>query len=118
MKKLIIALSILFAFNTFAIEVPEGTAVEKEVTTIAVESVEVVAIHHPLIFIRSNKDTGEISMTVKRDKYLANGEQVTERRRFSQTEIIALLGGVAEFQQVFGAIEAGLQEDVNSGDEL
>ena len=114
MKKTIITLSALLTLSGFAIEVPEGAVVEKEVVTTTVQPVEVVAIHHPLIFIRSNKDTGEISMRIRRDKYLANGEKVTENKQFSQAEIVTLLGGVPQFQQVFGAIEAGLQSDVNA----
>ena len=114
MKKSLIALFTLTALTALAIDVPQGTTVEKEVVTTTTESVSVVAIHHPRIMIFSNKDTGKLFLLVTRDSYLADKTKTTERLRFSQTEVITLLGGVEQFGQVFGAIEAALQRKANA----
>ena len=114
MKKTIITLFALLALSGFAIEVPEGAVVEKEITTVTILPVNVDRIHHPLIMIRSNRDTGEVSMSIQRDKLLEDGTVVRIHKRFNQDQIITLLGGVLQFQQVFGTIEAGLQADVNA----
>lgn len=102
----------MLTMTASAVDVPQDATIVAETTVVTTTDVAVVAIHHPTILIKVNKDTGELSLSIVRDLYLSDGTMKSIRKVISQERMVELVGEEG-LTQAFALIESGLQADVN-----